>query len=306
MGSDLPTPKAKAPSFIVWAVKDPDSGNLDRIQIIKGWTKNGQTFEKIYDVACSGKRTIDPVTGKLPPVGNTVNISKATYQNTIGAGELKTMWTDQDFDPTVEAFYYVRVLEIPTPRWSTMQARKLGRVPPTVAKTMGVEYPVPLTVQERAWSSPIWYSPTDEMRQNSQKGLTLEDLKQQGAVALNDGQIKELIVGKTLAFRNNVNGDNYEILYGTTGRRLIKKVNGKQPEPGEIGDVLHTGEMGSPARYEIKEGRLITTLGNTPYEAMIFKVADKYYGVRRNEFGFVNYELQVVSHNAPDTGVKGN
>ena len=75
MGSDLPAPKAKAPSFIVWAVKDPDSGNLDRIQIIKGWTKNGQTFEKIYDVAWSGKRKIDPQTGKLPPVGNTVNIS---------------------------------------------------------------------------------------------------------------------------------------------------------------------------------------------------------------------------------------
>ena len=167
MGSDLPAPRAKAPSFIVWAVQDPDSGNLDRIQIVKGWTKNGQTFEKIYDVAWSGKRKIDPKTGKLPPVGNTVNISTATYQNTIGAAELEAVWTDPDFDPTLKAFYYARVLEIPTPRWSTIQARQLGMAPPTTAKTMEVEHPVPQTVQERAWSSPIWYSPSDKLRKNA-------------------------------------------------------------------------------------------------------------------------------------------
>ena len=281
MGSDLPAPKAKAPTFIVWAVKDPDSGNLDRIQIIKGWTKNGQTFEKIYDVAWSGNRKIDPRTGKLPPVGNTVNISTATYQNTIGATELKAVWTDPDFDPTLEAFYYARVLEIPTPRWSTIQARKLGMAPPTTAKTMGVEHPVPPTVQERAWSSPIWYSPPDELRQNAKMGLTVTDLRQQGAVALDDTQLKDLIVGKTLTLRNNVTGDHYEILYGTTGRRLIKKMNGKQPDPGQIGDVLHAGELGSPSRYEIKGGRIITTLGNTPYEATVYKVGDKYYGAEQ-------------------------
>ncbi len=167
MGSDLAAPKAKAPSFIVWAVKDPDSGNLDRIQIIKGWTKNGQIFEKIYDVAWSGNRKIEPRTGKLPPVGNTVNLSTATYQNTIGAAELKAVWTDPDFDPAQETFYYARVLEIPTPRWTTIQARKLGMAPPTTAKTMGVEHPVPPTVQERAWSSPIWYSPSDELRKSA-------------------------------------------------------------------------------------------------------------------------------------------
>lgn len=167
MGSDLPAPRTQAPSFIVWAVKDPDSGNLDRIQIIKGWTRNGRIFEKIYDVAWSGNRKIDPRTGKLPPVGNTVKISSATYQNTIGATELKTLWIDPDFDPAVQAFYYARVLEIPTPRWSTIQAKKLGMAPPTTAKTMGVEYPVPPTVQERAWSSPIWYSPSDKLRKSA-------------------------------------------------------------------------------------------------------------------------------------------
>jgi hypothetical protein len=166
MGCDLTAPRAQAPSFIVWAVKDPDSGNLDRIQIIKGWTKNGQTFEKIYDVAWSGKRQIDPQTGKLPPVGSTVNLATATYQNTIGNTELKAVWTDPDFDPAVQAFYYARVLEIPTPRWSTMQARQLGMAPPTTAKTMGVEHPVPPTVQERAWSSPIWYSPPAKLRKS--------------------------------------------------------------------------------------------------------------------------------------------
>jgi hypothetical protein len=287
-------------------VKDPDSGNLDRIQIVKGWTRNGQTFEKIYDVAWSGKRRIDPPTGKLPPVGNTVNISTATYRNTIGATELKAVWTDPDFDPALEAFYYARMLEIPTPRWTTIQARELGMVPPTSAKTMGVEAPVPLTIQERAWSSPIWYSPTDELRQGAGKGLTVTDLRQQGAVALDDAQLKDLIVGKTISIKNNVTGDRYEILYGTTGRRLIHSVNGKQPDPGQMGDVLHAGELGSPSRYEIKGGRIITTLGNTPYEATVYKVGDKYYGVRSNEFGFANYELVAKSPDAPDAGVRGN
>jgi hypothetical protein len=305
MGSDLTAPQAKAPSFIVWAVKDPDSGNLDRIQIVKGWTKNGQTFEKIYDVAWSGKRRINPHTGKLPPVGNTVNISTATYTNTIGATELKAVWTDPDFDPALEAFYYARMLEIPTPRWSTIQARQLGMVPPTSAITMGVESPVPLTVQERAWSSPIWYSPADELRQSAKQGLTVAALRQQGAVALDDSQLKDFLVGKTLTLRNNVTGDRYEILYGTTGRRLITRVNGKQPDPGQIGDVLHAGELGSPSRYEIKGGRLITTLGNTPYEAAVYKVGDKYYGARSNEFGFANYELVAVSQGASDAGVGG-
>ena len=306
MGSDLTAPQAQAPSFIVWAVKDPDSGNLDRIQIVKGWTKNGQTFEKIYDVAWSGQRKINTRTGKLPPVGNTVNISTATYKNTIGTTELKAVWTDPDFDPGLEAFYYARMLEIPTPRWSTIQARELGMVPPTSATTMGVESPVPLTVQERAWSSPIWYSPTDELRQSAKKGLTVTELRERGAVPLDDAQLKDLIVGQTLALRNNVTGDRYEILYGTTGRRLIQRVNGKQPEPGQMGDVLHAGELGSPSRYEIKGGRIITTLGNTPYEATVYKVGDKYYGVRSNEFGFANYELMAVTPAAPDAGVSGN
>jgi hypothetical protein len=149
MGGDLPKMTSKAPTFAVWAMKDPDSGNLDRIQIIKGYFKKGLPREKIYDVAWSDDRAPDPKTGKLPPVGNTVDIAKATYSNSIGDSELKAVWTDPEFEPTENAVYYVRVLEIPTPRWTTYDAASLG-VP--------VPDGVSATLQERAWSSPIWYT----------------------------------------------------------------------------------------------------------------------------------------------------
>jgi hypothetical protein len=154
MGQDLKARKgkdlAKAPSFAVWALKDPESGNLDRVQIIKGWYKNGHPWEKVYDVAWSDGRKVDANTGKLPAVGNTVNIKKATYKNSIGDTQLAAVWTDPDFDPSQHAVYYARVIEIPTPRWTTFDAKALGIKPPS---------DVPATIQERAWSSPIWYTP---------------------------------------------------------------------------------------------------------------------------------------------------
>jgi hypothetical protein len=152
MGGDLSAkPKdATAPTFAVLALKDPQSGNLDRVQIIKGRYENGYPREQIYDVAWSDERKPDPKTGKLPSVGNTVDVSKATYTNDIGDTQLSAVWTDPDFDPALHAVYYVRVLEIPTPRWSTYDAVKLG-VP--------VPRGTPATIQERAWSSPIWYTP---------------------------------------------------------------------------------------------------------------------------------------------------
>lgn len=154
MGRDLQSkpPGAKAPSFAVWALKDPESGNLDRIQIVKGWSspRNGQPREKIYDIAWSDGREPDAKTGKLPPVGNTVDIKKATYSNNIGDSQLAAVWTDPDFNAKLKAVYYVRVLEIPTPRWSTYDAKKLGVDPPKG---------VPASIQERAYSSPIWYTP---------------------------------------------------------------------------------------------------------------------------------------------------
>jgi hypothetical protein len=151
MGGDLRPRKGGAPSFIVWALKDPDDGNLDRIQIVKGWTKNGELFEHVYDVAWAGDRRPDPRTGKVPAIRSTVNIKNASYTNTVGATELKKVWRDPDFDPSLHAFYYVRVLQIPTPRWSTYDAKKLGIPVPTRVSP---------TVQERAWTSPIWYTPS--------------------------------------------------------------------------------------------------------------------------------------------------
>ena len=151
MGGDLENPpEGKAPSFLVAALKDPFSGNLDRVQIIKGWLDaDGKTHEKVYDVAWSGDRK-PGVDGKLPPVGSTVDPKTATFTNTIGAAELRTDWTDPDFDPKQRAFYYARVIEIPTPRWSAYDAVRFGVEMPKEVKMM---------TQERAYSSPIWYTP---------------------------------------------------------------------------------------------------------------------------------------------------
>ncbi len=148
MGGDLPAGDAASPSFAVWAIRDPASGNLDRIQIIKGWVDEaGKSHEKIFDVAWSGDRRIDAA-GHLPAVGSTVDANTATYDNSIGAAQLSTVWTDPQFDPTVEAFYYARVIEIPTPRWTTFDAVQLG-----------IPAPEPVSLQERAVTSAIWYSP---------------------------------------------------------------------------------------------------------------------------------------------------
>ena len=129
------------------------------------------------------------------------------------------------------------MLQIPTPRWTTYDAKKLGVPPPGN---------VPATVQDRAWTSPIWYSPSDEARKAAKPGTTVADLQQRGAVALDDAQLKQLIVGKTFKVRNTVTGQRFEILYGRDGRRLILSVDGKQPPAGDIGDVLHSGELRIP------------------------------------------------------------
>ena len=131
-------------------MKDPNTGNLDRVQIVKVWLEGGDYREKVFDVAWSGDRRPDPRSGKVPAVGNTVDLKTATYSNTIGAGQLGAVWRDPEFDAKTPAVYYVRALEIPTPRWTTILAAKRGLPIPTRG---------PTTIQERAWSSPIWYSP---------------------------------------------------------------------------------------------------------------------------------------------------
>jgi hypothetical protein len=151
MGGELSSaPGGKAPSFLVAALKDPYSGNLDRVQIVKGWLdKDGKTQEKVYDVVWGGDRK-PGADGKLPPVGNTVNVGSASWSNTIGAPELIAAWTDPDFDPDQSAFYYARVIEIPTPRWTAYEAKRFD---------VDMSDDVPMTTQERAYTSPIWYSP---------------------------------------------------------------------------------------------------------------------------------------------------
>lgn len=152
MGADLTrAPAGKAPAFLIWAAKDPLSGNLDRMQVIKGWIDGaGRSQQKIYDVAWSGKRRPGP-DGKVPAVGNTVDIFTATWTNTIGATQLATVWRDPDFKPGESAFYYVRVMEVPTPRHSLYDAVALGIDPKETHEAT--------TIQERAYSSPIWYTP---------------------------------------------------------------------------------------------------------------------------------------------------
>ena len=151
MGGDLSNaPKDGKPGLLIRALRDPEGANLDRVQVIKGWVDAaGTTHEQVYDVAWSGGRNPGQ-DGKLPPVGSTVNVADASYTNAIGEPFMQVFWTDQGFDPNLRAFYYVRVIEIPTPRWTTFDA-----------KVFGVKIPegAPVDVQERAYTSPIWYTP---------------------------------------------------------------------------------------------------------------------------------------------------
>lgn len=149
MGADLPAGEGRPPRFLVRALRDPDGANLDRIQIVKGWLNaDGTTAERVYDIACGGRGVADGTCEA--EVGNTVDAEEATYTNDIGQAILAGYWEDPDFDPTRSAFYYVRVIEIPTPRWTTFDR-----------KVFGVELPkgAPVAIQERAYTSPIWYTP---------------------------------------------------------------------------------------------------------------------------------------------------
>ena len=217
------------------------------------------------------------------------------------------MWTDPEFDPSVPAFYYARVLEIPTPRWTTIQAAQLGIAPPDVVAT---------TVQERAWSSPIWYSPTIEARKVAKNGPTIDDLKKQGAVALNDTQLKALIIDKSPWLQNNVTGTKFKIIYSASGianatqtltpidpsyltaklaqnqgQSLIDHAGRDAIQPSAVGDPAQNSYRGTPSPYYVNNGKLVTVIAGTPIEVTAYKLGDKYYGARSNEFGYANYEI---------------
>jgi hypothetical protein len=150
MGGDLTSaPDGNAPTLMIRALRDPDGANLDRVQVIKGWLDGNKTYERIYDVACSDGRAI--VNRRCErEVGSTVDVADASYTNSIGDAMLMAHWEDPDFNPSQSAFYYVRVIEIPTPRWTAYDAKRFGITMPSE---------VPMTVQDRAYTSPIWYTP---------------------------------------------------------------------------------------------------------------------------------------------------
>jgi hypothetical protein len=307
MGGDLPPAAGKAPTFVVWAVKDPTSGNLDRIQIVKGWAKQGQSFEKIYDVAWAGDRKPGRVTGEVPPVGSTVDIENATYTNTIGSVELKGVWSDPEFDPSLHAFYYARVLEIPTPRWTTIQAKQLGVAPPDTVQP---------TIQERAWTSPIWYTPSADARKAAKPGMTVADLEKKGATPLDDAALKALVPHHSIWLQNDVTGEKYMIVYSVLGGKgvdpkltpsdpgyqiqfypenqgqfQVRYVGKRASMQSLSGDVAAASYLGSSRTYTIKDGKLFTELVGTPIDTKVYKLGDKYYAARGNEFGYANYEM---------------
>ena len=149
MGSVLSGSQQKgSPAFLVWAVRDPMDAPLQRLQMVKGWIDEaGQTHEKVVDIACADGLQVDPATGRCPDNGASVDLETCQFSKGLGAMEIKTLWHDTQYDPDQSAFYYVRVLMNPTCRWSSYDALRLGREP---------DPSVPPTIQERAWSSPIW------------------------------------------------------------------------------------------------------------------------------------------------------
>ena len=150
MGAELPAEAGSSPKLFASAVRDANSAALQRLQIIKGWSMNGEHFEKVYDVACSDGGTVDPTTHRCPDNGTSVDLSDCSITQSVGAAELQTVWQDPDYDPNHRAFYYARVLENPTCRWSTWDAIRAGVQPRSDLHK---------TIQERAWTSPIWLTP---------------------------------------------------------------------------------------------------------------------------------------------------
>jgi Protein of unknown function (DUF3604) len=209
-------------------------------------------------------------------------LEKATYTNSVGSTELKTVWTDPEFDASLHAFYYARVLEIPTPRWTLIQAVKAGVPPPDI---------VPRTGQERAWSSPIWYTPSAEARKNAPAGMTVADLKKKGATQLADAQLKALIVGKAFWVRNNVSGEQFSVTYTAEGQGTVWHVGESATTPSNVGNPVQAGYQGITTAYKIEGGKLVTPISQDPFSVTIYKLGDTYYGARSNEFGYANYQI---------------
>ena len=271
MGSELPGRPATAagPTFLAYAAKDALGANLDRIQIIKCWTKRGMLFDTVHDVAASGGRAPDPRTGMLPPVGDTTDVSSATYTNDIGAAELSAAWTDPDFDPALACVYYARILEIPTPRWSTYDAVKHGQPRPTN---------VPASDQQRAWTSPIWYTPSEDERagRTGAEGMyTVAQLADRGIHPMTDEEIRAVTVSRTVRSVNLLTGFEATQHYGADGNRSL----------------MGLGDRPLVTPYEIRDSRRIeTTLLGEQMSVALFSIDGRTLGARDDEAGYINYE----------------
>ena len=282
MGGDLAdAPRGKAPTLLIHAAKDPKGANLDRIQVVKGWFKNGQVHEAVYDVALSGKRKVGEL-GVAPPVGNTVDITTGEYANEIGTTELAAVWTDPDFDPTARTFYYARVLQIPTPRHTLFDAIALGIPhPPTH----------PMTIQERAYTSPVWYTPSEDQLAAAQaEAVTIAALQASGMEPLGESALEQLLVGQTLAVRNRVTGEVLEARFGEDGMRTLTNASESQVQRSMM-QALHGTAGGSVVPYEIRDGRLVTMFDTEEFEIVVYQVDGAYLAARSDEQGYLNYEV---------------
>jgi hypothetical protein len=270
MGAELPARPdgAAGPTFLAYAAKDALGANLDRIQIVKCWTARGMLFEKVYDVAASDGRAPDRHDALLP-VGDTVDVSTATYRNDTGAAELSAAWTDPDFDPSLACVYYARILEIPTPRWSTYDAVRHGKPLPAT---------VPASVQQRAWTSPVWYTPSEQARARRPaiEGMyTVAELADRGIRPMTDEEIRAATVGRTVRSVNLVTGFEATLHYGADGNRSL----------------MGLGDRPAVTPYEIRDGRRIeTTLLGERMSIALFSVDGRTLGARQDEAGYVNYE----------------
>jgi hypothetical protein len=275
MGAELPARPggAAAPAFLAYAAKDALGANLDRIQIVKCWTDRGMLFEKVYDVAASDGRVPDQH-GWLPPVGDTVDVPAATYRNDIGAAELTAAWTDPAFDPSLACVYYARILEIPTPRWSTYDAVQHGKPLPDN---------VPASVQQRAWTSPVWYTPSEQdrdLRPAAEGMFTAAQLADRGIHPMTDEEIRAVTVGRTVRSANLITGFEATLHYGADGNRSL----------------MGLGDRPVVTPYEIRDGRRIeTTLLGERMAVALYSVDGRTLGARDDEAGYVNYEAFTTS-----------
>lgn len=289
MGGDLSqAPKGALPTFLVHAAKDPKEANLDRIQIIKGWLRtDGKTYEKIYDVALSDGRTHGS-----QPVGNTVDLKTGKYTNDIGTKELVAVWTDPDFDPGLRAFYYTRVIQIPTPRHSVFDAIALGIDPKETKK--------PTIIQERAYSSPIWYTPDPGVLKEVAKvviakkdTMTVESVVKDGFKQMTGDEIRKELLGKTLMLRDLTSGRMYEGKLLETGKRVLKEAD---MTPEHVAEAAYHGGgrllMGE-ADYEIRDNTIVSTDGLRTITSTLYRLGNRIVGARDVDGGAVNFEVTV-------------